>query len=225
MHSSTRPQRGSRITSSTGARPWCTPSVRIDSPIRRAISSTSVGIERRPPGERSGEGRRLPCGQARQALLVDDRGDAEPGLRAEASLLAPQPRGALDGIDRAGAVHARQVADAVRASHLRTASRRRARRPSARPARRPDRPRSRPAGRSSPPASSARRARGRAPNRSMHPFAGSALHRSGQPADDASLEQAEEHQRRDHRQRREGEHLRGVDGVLRRERLRSQAGA
>ena len=72
-----------------------------------------VGIERRPPGEGCGEGRRFPGGQARQALLVDDRGDAEAGLRAQAPLLAPQPRGALDGIDRAGAVHARQVADAV----------------------------------------------------------------------------------------------------------------
>ena len=127
-----------------------------------------LGVERCPPGERRGEGRRLPGGQTRQAFLVDDRGDAEAGLRAEASLLAPQPRGALDGIDRAGAVHPRQVADAVAEKRLRTASRRRARPPSARPARRPDRPRSRPAGRSSPPASSARRARGRAPNRSIH---------------------------------------------------------
>ncbi len=90
-------------------------------------------------------------------------GMPEPGLGAEASLLAPQPLRTLDRIDRAGAVHARQVADAVRASRPRTASTRPARRPSARPARRPGRPSSRPAGRSSPPASSARRARARAP--------------------------------------------------------------
>src|SRR5450759_2600931 len=50
----------------------------------------------------------------------------------------------------------------------------------------------------------------------------SALDRSRQAADDATLEEAEEDQRRDHRQRRERQDLGGVDRVLRRERLHAE---
>src|SRR3954468_13360865 len=46
--------------------------------------------------------------------------------------------------------------------------------------------------------------------------------RAGEPTDDAAFEHAEEHQGRDHRQRGEREHLRGVDRVLRRKGLHAQ---
>ncbi|CPU65322.1 Uncharacterised protein [Mycobacteroides abscessus] len=62
-HSSTRPQRGSRTTSSTGARPWWTPSVRIDSPTSRAISSTRSGSNDAPHA--SGVGYVAACHAAR----------------------------------------------------------------------------------------------------------------------------------------------------------------
>src|SRR5215203_5913626 len=50
----------------------------------------------------------------------------------------------------------------------------------------------------------------------------SAFDRTGEPADDAAFEQAEEHQSRNHRQRGEREHLCGVDRVLRREGLHAE---
>ena len=48
MVSSVRPQRGSRVTSRTGARPWCTPTARIAAPIALAISRTSAGSNEAP---------------------------------------------------------------------------------------------------------------------------------------------------------------------------------
>src|SRR5690606_37019673 len=42
----------------------------------------------------------------------------------------------------------------------------------------------------------------------------SALDGAGEPTDDPPLEEREEHERRDHRQRGEGEDCCGVDGVL-----------
>ena len=48
MHSSTRPHRASRTTSSTGASPWCTPSDRIVVPIAVAIRSTRSGSNEAP---------------------------------------------------------------------------------------------------------------------------------------------------------------------------------
>ncbi len=48
MHSSTRPQRGSRITSSTGESPWWMPSARIEDPIAAAISVTRSGSNAAP---------------------------------------------------------------------------------------------------------------------------------------------------------------------------------
>src|SRR3954468_17216432 len=50
----------------------------------------------------------------------------------------------------------------------------------------------------------------------------SSFDRAGETTDDAAFEHAEEHQRRDHRQRGEREHLRSVDRVLRCERLHAQ---
>ena len=44
---------------------------------------------------------------------MHDRRDAEAGLLALPPLLGPQPGGALDGIDRPGAVDAGEVSDAV----------------------------------------------------------------------------------------------------------------
>src|SRR5450756_2222791 len=103
MHSSTRPQRGSRMTSRTGARPWWMPSSLLD----------QIGVERRTPGERRRERGGLPRGEAREALLVDEGGDAQTRLTLEAALLGPQPGGALGRLHRAGAIDARVVADAV----------------------------------------------------------------------------------------------------------------
>ncbi len=48
MVSSVRPQRWSRVTSSTGASPWCTPAARMLAPMRAAIASTSSGSKLAP---------------------------------------------------------------------------------------------------------------------------------------------------------------------------------
>ncbi|MNW50433.1 hypothetical protein D3C74_278860 [compost metagenome] len=48
MVSSTRPQRASRTTSSTGARPWCTPTERMSRPIAAAMRRTSAGSNDAP---------------------------------------------------------------------------------------------------------------------------------------------------------------------------------
>ena len=65
MHSSTRPHRGSRTTSSTGASPWWMPSARIEPPIRRAHLLDELGVEGRAPRERRREGGGGPGGRAR----------------------------------------------------------------------------------------------------------------------------------------------------------------
>lgn len=44
---------------------------------------------------------------------MDERGDPEPGLVNETALLGDEPRGAGRGFDRAGAVHAGVMPDAV----------------------------------------------------------------------------------------------------------------
>ena len=48
MVSSTRPQRASRTTSSTGARPWCTPTERMSAPMAAAIRSMISGSKVAP---------------------------------------------------------------------------------------------------------------------------------------------------------------------------------
>ena len=70
-------------------------------------------IERRAPRERGREGRRLPGREAGEALLVHEGRDAQTRLPLQAPLLAPQPGGALDRVDRPGAVDAREVSEAV----------------------------------------------------------------------------------------------------------------
>ncbi len=59
MDSSTRPQRRSRTTSRTGARPWCTPSPRIAVPTWAAIRSISCGSNEAP--QHSGDGYTVAC--------------------------------------------------------------------------------------------------------------------------------------------------------------------
>src|SRR5450631_3285088 len=54
------------------------------------------------------------------------------------------------------------------------------------------------------------------------PAKSSALDRTGQATDDAALGDGEEEEGRQHRQRGEGEHPRGVSGVLRLERRHAQ---
>jgi hypothetical protein len=59
MVSSVRPQRGSRATSSTGARPWCTPTSRRLDPIAAATRPTSSGSNAAP--QASGVGNTVAC--------------------------------------------------------------------------------------------------------------------------------------------------------------------
>ena len=177
MHSSTRPHRGSRMTSSTGARPWWMPRARIDAPISAPISSTSAGVEGRTPRQRGREGGGRPGRQPGEALLVHERGDAEPGPGDQAALPLPQPRGPLDRVDRPGAVRPGQVAQPVPGGLVEPGPRRRTRPGAARRPRRRPSPRSRRSGRASPPASSGRA--GRARGRDAVAGSGRSLERSG----------------------------------------------
>ena len=70
-------------------------------------------VEGRTPGERGREGRRRPGRQPGQALLVHDRGDAQPGLGDEAALGVAQPARTLDGVDGARPVHPGEVPQTV----------------------------------------------------------------------------------------------------------------
>ena len=113
MVSSTRPQRASRTTSSTGASPWCTPTARMPVPIRVAISSHERRVEGRAPGQRYRVGGRAPRGEPGQALLVDQRRDAEPVGRDDRPAGPGQRRGALGRVDRVGAERPGELAEAV----------------------------------------------------------------------------------------------------------------
>ena len=260
MHSSTRPQRASRTTSRTGARPWCTPSARMEEPIAAPICLDQLGVEGRAPRQRRGEGRRLPGGQAGQALLVGEGGDAQPGLALEPGAARPRAATRARSAGSTGRVPKTRVRcpspwRANSSSCAGVASS--ASRPAAGATTSPSsvEPRSRPSGASfssqghpgvqastrsettgSAGTSTARSVTRVTPGQRWHAAscgrvawvaspgtaragvgagAGrSALDRSGEAADDPALEQREEDQRRDHRQRREGEDRRGVDGVL-----------
>ena len=72
-----------------------------------------LGVEGRPPGQRGRVGGGGPGGQAGEALLVHQGGDAEPGAGDQPALPLPQPPGPLDRVDRAGAVGPGQVAQPV----------------------------------------------------------------------------------------------------------------
>ena len=88
MVSSVRPQRGSRATSRTGARPWCTPTARMLRADRGGHLADQRRVEGRAPGQRRREDGGRPGGEAGQALLVRDRRDAEPARRDDPRLQA-----------------------------------------------------------------------------------------------------------------------------------------
>ena len=70
-------------------------------------------VERGAPGERCRERGRLPCGESGQALFVHERGDSQSRLALEAALLTPQPGGAFRRLNRACAIDAGVVPDAM----------------------------------------------------------------------------------------------------------------
>ena len=78
--SSTRPQRGSRVMSSTGARACRAPIASIRRPDRRRPSPRRARRPRRPRPDRLLEYRRAAGEQAVERLLVEDRRDPEPRL-------------------------------------------------------------------------------------------------------------------------------------------------
>jgi hypothetical protein len=84
---------------------------RVTDRTRRLLDQ--LGVERRAPCERRRVRRGLPRGEAGEALLVDEGGDAQARGALEPALLGPQPRRALDRVDRAGAVDPGVVPDAV----------------------------------------------------------------------------------------------------------------
>ena len=94
MVSSARPQRRSRTTSRTGARPWCTPSRRMVGADLRAHPLDQLRVEARPPAQRRRVHGRLPGGQPGQALLVHHGRDAEPPGRHDLALAAGHRAGA-----------------------------------------------------------------------------------------------------------------------------------
>ena len=113
MHSSTRPQRGSRTTSSTGASPWWMPSCRIDRPMTAPTCSTSSGSNAAPHASGVGNVAAFHAARPVRHSSCTSAGIAQPGLPLQATLLGPQPRGALVGFDGTGAVDAGELADAV----------------------------------------------------------------------------------------------------------------
>ena len=211
------------MTSSTGARPWWMPSCAHRFADAPPIVSTRSGSNEAPHARAVGKVAAFHASEPGQALLVDDRGDAQPGLLLQPPLLGPEPARTLDRVDRSGAVDAREVSDAVsgrvlvlrRVGHL---ARHRGddlvalvdpvadelrqlllegHRSRTGPARGP-----RPA-----------EVRGCHAQPLTAPVSPPTMRRSNRLKND---------QGGDHRQRREREHLGGVDGVLRRERLHAE---
>ena len=117
----------------------------VDAEARHAVADRGahlldqLRVEARAPGQRGREGRRLPGGQAGQALLVGDRRDAEPGVGDQPALGLPQRAAPGRRLDRAGAEHPGEVAEPVRREllELRRRRRRASRPAAARPPRRP----------------------------------------------------------------------------------------
>ena len=164
--SSTRPQRGSRATSTTGVSAWCVPRDRASSAVIVNSDSTSSGLNVAREADRLREARALGRGLAVQALLVEDHGNAEPAVLDEESLNGVGELGLrARAFAAAGVARPADLADAVavrerppRPSRDRSCpARRRACRPSA--ARRTS------SARPSPRASCARGDRRRAPRR------------------------------------------------------------
>lgn len=72
------------------------------------------GVEGRAPGQRHRVGGGAPGGEARQALLVGERGDAEPARGHDPALGAQQRQRAERRVDRCGAERPGELAQAVR---------------------------------------------------------------------------------------------------------------
>ena len=79
----------------------------------RRPSVDEVGVEGGGPGDRGGVDGGAVGGEAGEALLVDDRRDAEARAVDHRALLAHQLGGALGGGERAAAVDAGEVAEPV----------------------------------------------------------------------------------------------------------------
>ena len=93
MVSSTRPQRGSRTTSSTGREALVhadRAQVVADAP--RHLARPARGRRSAPHDERDRVGGRAPGGEAGEALLVGERRDAEPARRGDPLLRAQRAR-------------------------------------------------------------------------------------------------------------------------------------
>ena len=159
MHSSTRPQRGSRTTSSTGASPWWMPSLAMLSPIAAPIRSTRSGSKLAPHDSGVGKVAAFQAARPVRHSSWTIAGMPRRVFGSEPALGVPEPRRAGRRLDRAGAEDPGEVAEPVRGERLEL---RRVVSASSRPAtvRPPRRPRSRePRGRrsarASPPTSSA----------------------------------------------------------------------
>ena len=113
MHSSTRPQRGSRITSSTGARPWWMPSARMDPPIAAPISATSSGSKAAPQASGVGKVAAFQTDRPVRHSSWTIAGMPSRVLVTSFALEVPQPGGPGAGVDGPGAVGPGEVAEAV----------------------------------------------------------------------------------------------------------------
>ena len=108
-----RPQRGSRAMSRTGASAWRAPVSSIRRRIVVGHRRHDVRIEGRRRADRLLEARRGPGDEAVQALLVDDRGDAEPRPLDEVALDRVGRLGHLDRAQVGRAGQPRDLADPV----------------------------------------------------------------------------------------------------------------
>ena len=88
------------------------------SPDRARHPLDELGVEGRRPRERRREDRRAERGEPGQALLVRDRGDAEPRARDELCLQRGELARAVDRIDGRGAERTREMPQPVSAALL-----------------------------------------------------------------------------------------------------------
>ena len=210
-----RPQRGSRPMSRTGASAWRAPVSEHPPPDRRGHRRDDVRIEARRGPDGLLEARRGPGDEAVQALLVDDRRDAEPRLLDQVALdrvARPRPPRPAAGWSSPARRVISPMPSAARAAQR--GSRRGPIRARSRT------PRTNRAGRPSPRGSSARGGRRRAPRPggpgrgSWSRWSPSALHRpGGEAADELALGDDVEDERRDHARATVNARIRAVSGV------------
>ena len=114
MHSSTRPQRGSRMTSSTGDRPWWMPSARMDGADRRAhLARRAPGRTRRPrPAAWGTSPPSTPTSPVRHSSCTS-AGMPSRVSRTRSALQVPEPRGPLDRRPPGGCRNAGEVTEPV----------------------------------------------------------------------------------------------------------------